>query len=154
MFNPEILRPSSDDKEEMKENVHLIRKEYYRSIEVDAGSMTVMKQNIPHFGPANLSTLCPRVVLFSMIGLSANPHQDSYQYFGWQFVEEAYQDDSNQTEFIQALLDNKEYDPISHYSDSEVQLQVKLLLYEYGVAEQYGLKAADIRTLKKVSEEK
>ena len=104
----------SKDPSEMQTVTDLLKPDQYESLPVYPGDMVFFRQSTPHFGVNNTSPRDNRVVLFSILSSSAQPHQDDQQVLPWLFVGEAYSWDS--IEFAKSLIDYKQFQPLEQIS--------------------------------------
>lgn len=100
----------SNDPNEMQTVAELLKPGQYDSLPVYPGDMVFFRQSTPHFGVKNTSARDNRVVLFSILSSSEQPHQDDQQVLPWLFVGEAYS--WNSFEFAQSLIEYKQFKPL------------------------------------------
>jgi hypothetical protein len=94
----------------MREYADFLNPKYYYSSDANVGDIIFFRQSIPHFGVANTSTLCKRILLFSILSPSNRTMQDAKQVMPWLYIGTAFEWSSE--EFARALVDNKQHKPL------------------------------------------
>lgn len=126
-FHPAHIRKESPD-------LALLQREWYHSVQVLSGDILFFDQSIPHFGVQNDSAL-DRLVVFAMLSPSDDEEQDDYQLFRWTRIGEIA--GFNTQTYAQALVDDKDQNPLGRYEDEREYNTAVAMLKHFGLFDAY-----------------
>jgi len=110
---------------DMRASAHLLESHNFDSVDVEKGTVLLMRQSTPHYGTRNQAASTPRVVLFDICSLksaAASPYQDDYQYYKWMYMEDAFGATSGQR--FTSYVENAEHHPLQR-ADDETQQAIR-----------------------------
>lgn len=91
----------------------LLNRDYFHSVDLEAGSLLIFRQHLFHFGVANLNSAQSRLVFFDILSDSKSQYQDDAQYRPWQWMAEAFGEGS--IEWLNCLIHYSKDDPLSYF---------------------------------------